>query len=87
MTAKARERDDLVELDGAPGDDAAYSAANRAIVEQAKALARGSAHQGGLIAIVVWNGAPRRSSDATKESNDLVEASGFRVTEVQTLGR
>lgn len=86
VIAKARGRGDLVELDRAVGDDAAYSAANRAIVEEAKVLAQSSSHQAAPIAMIVWNGAPRGSSDLTKEFADLAKAQGFRVIEVQTLG-
>ena len=87
LIAKARGRGDLVELDRAVGDDAAYSAANRAIVEEAKVLAQGSSQQTAPIAMIVWNGAPRGSSDLTQEFADLAKAQGFTVIEVQTLGK
>ena len=86
LIAKARGRGDLVELDRAVGDDAAYSAANQAIVEEAKVLAQGSSQQAAPIAMIVWNGAPRGSSDLTQEFADLAKAQGFTLIEVQTLG-
>ena len=81
VIAKARERSDLVELESTEADDDAYSAANRVIIEEAKALAQ----QALPIAIIVWDGRSRGSTDATQEFANLARASGFQVKEVKTL--
>src|ERR1700719_3501272 len=60
VIAKVRAHRDLVELDRAADDADAYSAANRAIVEEARRLAQGNAHSAQPIAMIVWNGAPAR---------------------------
>ena len=83
--AKARETNDVVDLGLAADDADAYSAANRAIVAEAKRLAGETIPPANPVAMVVWNGAPRGASDSTKEFADLAEASGLRVIEVQTL--
>jgi hypothetical protein len=85
VLAKARERSDVVELYTAGADDDAYSAANRVIIEKAKALAHGATQPAVPLAIIVWDGRPRGSSDASQEFADLARASGFQVREVKTL--
>ena len=78
---------DLLVLDAATGGDAAYAAANEAIVREAQALARtaqpGRPHS--LIAILVWEGAPRPGSDATARFRDLTRRAGFEQQSVSTL--
>jgi hypothetical protein len=81
---------DLLVLDGAAGGgDAAYAAANEAIVYEAQALARAvhpdKAHR--LIAILVWEGAPRPGSDATARFRDLTRRAGFEEQSISTLSR
>jgi hypothetical protein len=80
---------DLLVLDGAGGGDAAYAAANEAIVYEAQALASTShpdkAHR--LIAILVWEGAPRPGSDATARFRDLTRRAGFEEQSISTLSR
>ena len=77
---------DLVLLDGT-GGDAAYAAANEAIVREAQALARTAQldrpHR--LIAILVWEGAPRPGSDATARFRDLTRRAGFEEQSISTL--
>jgi hypothetical protein len=59
---------------------------SRAIIAEAKTLAEETGQRASPIAIIVWDGAPRGSTDATQEFADLARASGFQVKEVQTLG-
>ena len=78
---------DLLVLDGASGGDAAYAAANEAIVHEAQALActapPDKAHR--LVAILVWEGAPRPGSDATARLRDLTTRAGFEERSISTL--
>ena len=78
---------DLLVLDIATGGDAAYAAANETIVREAQALARTAhpdrAHR--LIAILVWEGAPRPGSDATARFRDLARRAGFEEQSISTL--
>jgi len=78
---------DLLVLDIATGGDAAYAAANETIVREAQALARtvhpDRAHR--LIAILVWEGAPRPGSDATARFRDLARRAGFEEQSISTL--
>ena len=78
---------DLLVLDAATGGDAAYAAANEAIVREAQALARtaqpGRPHS--LIAILVWEGAPCPGSDATARFRDLTRRAGFAEQSISTL--
>src|SRR6187455_941285 len=78
---------DLLVLDIATGGDAAYAAANETIVREARALARTAhpdrAHR--LIAILVWEGAPRPGSDATARFRDLARRAGFEEQSISTL--
>lgn len=85
MIGKARDRRDLVELDGTEADDSAYSRANRVIIEEAKTLARDTGTPSMPIAIIVWEGRSRGSNDITEEFANLAKASGFQVQEVKTL--
>jgi hypothetical protein len=76
---------DLVVLDAGEGD-AAYAAANEAIVREAQALARGSggaAHR--LVAVVVWEGSARAGTDATDGFRGLAAQAGFEERSVPTL--
>ena len=78
---------DLLVLDAATGGDAAYAAANEAIVREAQALARTAQPDGPhrLIAILVWEGAPRPGSDATARFRDLTRRAGFEEQSISTL--
>jgi hypothetical protein len=75
----------ILELEISGGDNDAYSAANRVIIEQAKALARDTSKTTTSVAIIVWDGRPRSSSDSTQEFADLARTSGFLVKEAKTL--
>ena len=85
LLAAARAACDLVVLDAGEGD-AAYAAANEAIVREAQALAR---EDGGalrrLVAVVVWEGAARSGSDATGGFRDLAAKAGFEERSLPTL--
>jgi hypothetical protein len=78
---------DLLVLDTVTGGDTAYAAANEAIVREAQALARtgrpDDPHR--LIAILVWEGAPRPGNDATARFRDLARRAGFEEQSVSTL--
>ncbi|MFC7736518.1 hypothetical protein ACFQX4_11825 [Roseomonas sp. GCM10028921] len=85
LVAAARGAGELVVLDGAGEGDAAYAAANEAIVREAVALAEagGIAHR--PVAVVVWEGAPRDGTDATQGFLELAAAAGFEPRSVPTL--
>jgi hypothetical protein len=90
MITTAREQGDLVELNGAEHNEAAYSAANHAIIDEARAFADAARQDNpkiSTIAILIWDGAPRGGADATSEFADLARAAGFEVREVRTLSR
>ena len=78
---------DLLVLDSATGGDAAYAAANEAIVREAQALARTAQpdRPHSLIAILVWEGTPRPGSDATARFRDLTRRAGFEEQSISTL--
>ena len=78
---------DLLVLDTATGGDAAYAAANEAIVREAQALARTAQpdRPHSLIAILVWEGAPRPRSDATARFRDMTRRAGFAEQSISTL--
>jgi hypothetical protein len=77
---------DLIVLEVGGDDDAAYAAANKAIVREAVALARSAT--GGkdnhLIAMLVWEGAAR-PGDATADFAALAADAGFKVQSIPTL--
>src|SRR5262249_50702137 len=89
VTSAARAHGDLIELDAAEADDA-YSMTNVVIIREAKELAgiegrERSVRSLRLIALVVWEGAPRGSDDNTNEFVQLAQESGFRIEQVLTL--
>jgi hypothetical protein len=83
--AAAAAADDLVVLsDQAGGDEAAYVAANEAIIREAQTLARdGAAHR--LVAVLVWEEAAKSGIDATAGFRELAVKAGFQERSVQTL--
>jgi hypothetical protein len=89
VTQAARDHGDLIVLDHAENDDAAYSAVNAAIVEEARRLggikpsARADA-SASLIAVVVWEGASRGPDDNTKQFAELAFNAGFQVETILT---
>jgi hypothetical protein len=76
----AQEAGDLVVLDPTDGDEgAAYAAANVAILREAQALARTAGSACRTAAVIVWEGAPRGTDDATDGFRRLAEAAGIEV--------
>jgi hypothetical protein len=90
VTASALARGDLVELGFAEGDDAAYSAANVVIIDEARRLA-GASEQGpaagspALVALVIWEGGSRGSGDMTHQFAELARSSGFQIDTILTI--
>jgi hypothetical protein len=89
VTSAARADGNLVELDAPEADDA-YSMTNGVIIREAKKLAGFNDRERSigslrLIALVVWEGAPRGSDDNTNKFVQLARESGFRIEQVLTL--
>jgi hypothetical protein len=84
ILAAARAACDLVVLEAdAAGDDAAYAAANAAIIAEAESLAEKGKYR--LVAALVWEGAARPQGDATGEFQSLAAAAGFAERTVITV--
>jgi hypothetical protein len=89
VTRAARAHGDLVELDKAQADDA-YSTAIDVIIGEARKLAgikppEQSRRSLPLVALVVWEGAPRGPGDNTNRFVELAQESDFRVEQILTL--
>jgi hypothetical protein len=82
LVARAEAAGDLVVLEGAGEGSAAYAAANRAILGEAEPLAE--VLGAGLVAVIVWDGAPRGSGDLTEAFAAAARARGWEVAEVGT---
>ena len=82
----AEENGDLVILERGKGDaDAAYAAANKLILHEAKMLAQtmpGGPHR--LVAVIVWEGQPRRDNDVTDDFKTAAIEAGFTLHIVLT---
>jgi len=86
---------DLVVLSGAAEGDAAYTAANQAILDEAVRLAqtRGLAtdlhgtagEMEPLLAVVVWDGKSRGNGDLSARFAAAARARGVPVVEVRTM--
>jgi hypothetical protein len=74
---------DLVVLGYTEGDEAAYPATNRAILEQAGALAVPLRQPVG--AVVVWDGAARSAEDVTAAFLQEAQHRGLPVWQISTL--
>jgi len=74
---------DVVTLAGQTAGDAAYAAANDAILDEAATLARQGATE--VVALLVWEGAPRDGNDMTAGFGEAARARGYRVEQVKTL--
>lgn len=72
---------DVVELDGEATGDEAYAAANRALLDEAEALAGA---EGSVRAVIAWEGARRGEGDLTAAFAEEARARGFPVEEVRT---
>jgi len=87
LVAAAAACGDLVVLADIGGDDdAAYAAANDAIVREAMALGHGTDEEGvrRLLAVVVWEGKARQGSDATGGLRNIATRAGFSERSVLT---
>ena len=73
---------DLVILQNG-SDDEAYSAANRAILDEAVAMAK-AVHQSAT-AVLIWDGVSRGDKDLTEEFGAEARKRGLAVTQVRTL--
>ena len=84
LVAAARGAGDLVVLDAGEGD-AAYAAANEAIVREARTLVQAGGAAQRLVAVLVWEGAARAGTDATAGFRNLAAKAGFEERSVATL--
>lgn len=75
-------RGDLVVLDNEPGD-AAYSAANDEILNEAATMAPKTGD--GVMAVLIWDGAARGDDDLTADFRDKARSRGFSITSIQTI--
>ena len=73
----------VVTLPGSGEGAEAYRAANEAILGEAAAMARQSG--AGVLAVLVWEGAPRGGDDLTAAFGEEARARGLRVVEVTTV--
>jgi hypothetical protein len=87
LIAKAQWHGNLVELAAKGDEDEAYAAANHTIVRDAQAWAERIASAGTIrtVALLVWEGKPRASSDATDQFGELAAAAGFEQNMIPTL--
>jgi predicted acylesterase/phospholipase RssA len=83
LVATAAADGDLIILaDQNVGDEAAYAAANAAIVREAQMLARDTTSR--LLATLVWEGSAKPGGDATEGFRKLAVDAGFEVRFVTT---
>jgi len=86
LIATAGAANDLVVLDAADSsNDAAYAAANEAIIREAASLAQADETPRRRLAVVVWEGEARGANDATEAFRDLASKAGFEQQPVITL--
>jgi hypothetical protein len=83
VLAELERTGDVVTLEGNAAGDAAYAAANEAILQEAASLARQGATD--VLAVLVWEGAPRDGADMTAAFGDEARRRGYRVEQVKTL--
>jgi hypothetical protein len=90
MIAAVAAQGGIVVCDPVEGDDeAAYAAANHAIIREAQAQAQVQARTSGedarRLVVIVWEGAERATTDASGELRRLALAAGFEERNVPTL--
>jgi hypothetical protein len=84
-------KEDLVVLRGEPEGTGAYEAVNRALLEQAAALAArvpvgaGDAPQAGVVVLLVWDGESRGDDDLTDRFRRAAEERGLPIGTISTL--
>jgi len=83
VLAELDESGDVVTLAGYSAGEAAYAAANDAILREAAILARQDASD--VVAVLVWEGAPRQGADMTAAFGEEARRRGCRVEQVKTL--
>jgi hypothetical protein len=79
----AEQRGDVIVLHCSENDAGAYSVANKAIIGTASAASAAPSTR--RVALIAWDGTPRRGEDTTKEFAELAERSGFSVLSLSTL--
>jgi hypothetical protein len=87
LIAAAEVAGDLLILQSTRGDDdAAYAAANQAIIREAEALAWPTSEGTSLrrVAVIVWEGSARPGTDASGEFRALATQAGFTVRSLLT---
>jgi hypothetical protein len=85
LIAAARERNDLIVLDRDRNDPDAYVAANQVIISEALLAANKEAPAARLIAVTIWEGAPRGDDDTTDDFRRATLQRGFAAKEILTL--
>ena len=87
LVAAAEAAGDLVILHSTgQSDDAAYAAANQAIIREAQALARATSDGTPLrlVAVIVWEGSAREGTDASGGLKSLATQAGFEERSLLT---
>lgn len=86
LVEQAARRGDLVVLAAGEGERG-YAAANRAILREALDLAGGLPGRAppGVVAVIVWEGRPRKERDLTRQLADAARERGIPVEEIPTL--
>src|SRR5262245_44145191 len=74
---------DVVTLAGQSAGDAAYAAAHDVILDEAATLAQQGATD--VVALLVWEGAPRDGADMTAAFGEAARKRGYRVEHVKTI--
>jgi hypothetical protein len=85
--ASAEAAGDLVVLDVQGGDnDAAYAAANQAIIGEAESMARAASDSTPfrLVVVIVWEGSAKAGTDASGGLLTLAKQAGFEERSVST---
>jgi hypothetical protein len=75
----------LIILECDVGDDSAYMAANKAILEEAIKTASATAPPMRRVALIAWEGDSRGSQDATADFADRARVQGFSVKAISSL--
>jgi hypothetical protein len=75
----------LVVLDCSVDDEAAYAAASNAILDEASDLQTSGKDNDPILAVIVWEGAPRGEDDETSAFAKAAESRGLKMEEILTL--
>ena len=82
IVAELREHDDIITLEEAANETAAYVAANTRILDEAQATAAAMADD--VVAILVWEGESRGEGDLTEAFGQEARRRGLPVVQVLT---